>query len=51
MSAEVSKIVRYPSTVQTLKGVVSSGFGKSVRYGAAKVGKWWKSSGDKQGSS
>lgn len=39
---EMAGIVRYPSTVQTLKGIVSSGVGKSVRYAGEKVGKWWK---------
>jgi len=43
--AEMSKIVWYPATVQSLKGIVSAGIGKSVRYSAAKVGKWWKGSG------
>jgi len=42
--AEMSKIVRYPATVQTIKGVVSAGIGKSVRYAGQKVGKWWRSS-------
>ncbi|TFK64630.1 Mmp37-domain-containing protein [Pluteus cervinus] len=41
---EMSRIVRYPATVQTLKGVVSAGLGKSVRYGSAKIGKWWSGS-------
>ncbi|KAI0786824.1 Mmp37-domain-containing protein [Abortiporus biennis] len=44
LQKEVANIVRYPSTVQTLKGVLSAGVGKSVRYTAQKVGKWWKSS-------
>ena len=35
-------IVRYPSTVQTLKGLVSAGPIKSVRYASEKVTKWWK---------
>ncbi|KAG6335967.1 hypothetical protein ID866_3120 [Astraeus odoratus] len=39
---EMCKIVRYPATVQSLKGVVSAGVAKSARYTAAKVGKWWK---------
>lgn len=42
--AQMSKIVRYPATVQTVKGIVSAGIGKSVRYAAQKVGKWWKGS-------
>lgn len=42
LQQEMCKIVRYPATVQTLKGVVSAGVSKSTRYAAAKVGKWWK---------
>ncbi|KIJ61099.1 hypothetical protein HYDPIDRAFT_177171 [Hydnomerulius pinastri MD-312] len=42
LNAEMSKIVRYPATVQSLKGVVSAGLVKSARYTAAKVGKYWK---------
>ncbi|THU87028.1 Mmp37-domain-containing protein [Dendrothele bispora CBS 962.96] len=45
LSEETSRIVRTPATVQTLKGIVSAGLGKSLRYSAAKVSKWWKSSG------
>ncbi|KAF7978482.1 hypothetical protein HWV62_45617 [Athelia sp. TMB] len=41
---EISNIVRGPATVQTLKGIVSAGIGKSVHYAARKVGKWWKGS-------
>ncbi|KAJ7212102.1 mitochondrial matrix Mmp37-domain-containing protein [Mycena pura] len=41
IDAELKRIVRYAATIQSLKGVVSAGVGKSVRYGAAKVGKWW----------
>jgi len=44
LSDEMSRIVRYPATVQSLKGVVSAGIGKSLRYGTAKIGKWWKGS-------
>ncbi|KAJ6585000.1 Mmp37-domain-containing protein [Mycena capillaripes] len=46
LGEELRRIVRYPATVQTLKGVVSAGVGKSVRYGAAKVGKWWNGSSE-----
>lgn len=35
-------IVRYPATIQTVKGLVSAGLGKSVRYGSGKIAKWWK---------
>ncbi|KAJ7175870.1 mitochondrial matrix Mmp37-domain-containing protein [Mycena filopes] len=41
---ELRRIVRYPATVQSLKGIVSAGVGKSTRYGAAKIGKWWSGS-------
>ncbi|EKM49529.1 uncharacterized protein PHACADRAFT_265061 [Phanerochaete carnosa HHB-10118-sp] len=37
---EICNTVRYPSTVQSLKGIVSTGLGKSVRYAADKVRKW-----------
>ncbi|KAL6304344.1 Mmp37-domain-containing protein [Sparassis latifolia] len=50
LEQELRKIVRYPSSVQTVKGVVSAGFGKSLRYSAQKVGKWWKSVGGKPSS-
>ncbi|KDQ62360.1 hypothetical protein JAAARDRAFT_189689 [Jaapia argillacea MUCL 33604] len=42
---EMSDIVRYPATIQSLKGIVSAGLVKSVRYTSEKVGKWWKSRG------
>ncbi|KAF8840605.1 Mmp37-domain-containing protein [Paxillus ammoniavirescens] len=42
LHSEMSKIVRYPATVQSLKGVVSAGLTKSTRYAVAKVGKYWK---------
>lgn len=41
MRTELGGIVRYPATVQTLKGIASAGVGKSMRYGTAKVKKWW----------
>jgi len=47
LEQELHKIVRYPSAVQTVKGVVSAGVGKSFRYSAQKIGKWWKSSGSR----
>ncbi|GJJ13453.1 hypothetical protein Clacol_007707 [Clathrus columnatus] len=40
---ETKNIVGYPATLQSMKGLVSAGFSKSFRYGAGKVGKWWKS--------
>ncbi|KAH9947581.1 mitochondrial matrix Mmp37-domain-containing protein [Amylocystis lapponica] len=44
LQQEMRKIVRYPATVQTAKGLVSAGVGKSLRYTAEKMGKWWKGS-------
>ncbi|KAF8340542.1 mitochondrial matrix Mmp37-domain-containing protein [Cantharellus anzutake] len=40
---ELREIVRGPATVQSLKGLVTTGLNKSIRYSAAKVGKWWSS--------
>jgi translocator assembly and maintenance protein 41 len=52
LHSEMSHIVRYPATVQSLKGVVSAGLIKSARYTVAKVGKYWKGSGsDTSGAS
>ncbi|PCH40065.1 Mmp37-domain-containing protein [Wolfiporia cocos MD-104 SS10] len=48
---EMAKHVRQSSAVQTVKGVVSAGFAKSVRYSAEKVGKWWNSRSSSSGSS
>jgi translocator assembly and maintenance protein 41 len=42
LTAEMNKIVLYPASIQSLKGIVSAGIGKSIRYSFAKVGKWWK---------
>ena len=36
--------MRYPASMQTVKGIASSGLGKSLRYASAKVGKWWSGS-------
>ncbi|KAF8627371.1 hypothetical protein AX17_006186 [Amanita inopinata Kibby_2008] len=44
LEQETSGIVRYPATIQSLKGIVTAGIGKSIRYSAAKVNKWWKGS-------
>jgi len=41
---EMNRIVRYPAAVQSLKGLASVGLGKSLRYSAAKIGKWWRGS-------
>ncbi|PSS06548.1 hypothetical protein PHLCEN_2v3606 [Hermanssonia centrifuga] len=40
LARESRDIVRGPSTVQSLKGVLSAGFGKSIRYVGDKVRKW-----------
>ncbi|PFH54071.1 hypothetical protein AMATHDRAFT_136079 [Amanita thiersii Skay4041] len=42
LTREMSEIVRYPATMQTLKGIVSVGIGKSLRYSTAKIQKWWR---------
>ncbi|KAF8743759.1 hypothetical protein AX14_000726 [Amanita brunnescens Koide BX004] len=42
IATEMRGVVRYPATVQTLKGIASAGVGKSMRYSAAKVHKWWR---------
>lgn len=44
LRTELGGIVRYPATVQTLKGIASAGVGKSLRYGTAKFNKWWAGS-------
>ncbi|GLB38326.1 putative mitochondrial matrix Mmp37 [Lyophyllum shimeji] len=44
LTEEMSKIVRYPATVQSIKGIASAGLGKSLKYSAAKVRKWWSGS-------
>jgi len=38
---QMSSIVRYPASVQTLKGVVSGGPAVTVRYSVDKLTKWW----------
>ncbi|TRM61092.1 mitochondrial matrix Mmp37-domain-containing protein [Schizophyllum amplum] len=35
-------IVKGPATIQSMKGILSAGLAKSIRYGAAKVSKYWK---------
>jgi translocator assembly and maintenance protein 41 len=39
---EMSGIVGYPATVQTLKGIISGGPVTTVRYSLDKLAKWWK---------
>ncbi|KAF9267415.1 Mmp37-domain-containing protein [Marasmius fiardii PR-910] len=46
LKQEMAGIVRGPATVQSLKGIVSVGISKSIRYTLTKVDKWRKSSGD-----
>ena len=48
--AETSSIVKGPATIQTMKGILSSGLIKSARYSTAKIGKWWKGSSGGQAS-
>jgi len=51
LDREMSAIVRWPATIQTLKGFLSAGMIKSVRYSTAKIGKWWRGSSAKSNSS
>ncbi|KZV91205.1 Mmp37-domain-containing protein [Exidia glandulosa HHB12029] len=41
---EVANIVSSPATMQTVKGIVSAGPGKSIKYVTSKIGKWWRGS-------
>ncbi|QRV86482.1 matrix Mmp37 protein [Ceratobasidium sp. AG-Ba] len=41
MHSETAAIVKGPATAQSLKGLVSAGFVKSLRYSGEKLGKWW----------
>ncbi|KAF7346337.1 Kinesin-like protein [Mycena sanguinolenta] len=50
LGGELKRIVRYPATVQSFKGIVSAGVGKSMQYSAAKIGKWWNGSGPSKDS-
>ncbi|KAI0927162.1 hypothetical protein AcV5_007770 [Taiwanofungus camphoratus] len=45
LEQELHGIVRYSSAVQSIKGIVSTGLGKSLRYSAQKMSKWWRSPG------
>lgn len=42
LSKEMINIVRYPATIQSLKGITSAGIGKSLKYSSAKMLKWWQ---------
>ncbi|TFK89552.1 Mmp37-domain-containing protein [Polyporus arcularius HHB13444] len=48
---ELHNIVRAPSAIQTLKGLVSAGPIKSARYASQKVAKWWRGWGSSSTSS
>ncbi|PYH49717.1 phosphatidate cytidylyltransferase [Aspergillus saccharolyticus JOP 1030-1] len=50
VQAAISKTIRWPSTVQSIKGLVTSGFGRTVHYLWEKVEKFRKS-GKKSASS
>lgn len=41
--AAVQKTVKASSWTQSLKGIPTAGFIKSIRYGFAKINKMWKS--------
>lgn len=41
MNSEMASIVKGPATMQSLKGIVSAGPTKGLRYVGEKVGKWW----------
>jgi len=44
LNQEIGNIVRWPAAAQTLKGIISAGVGKGLKYSSAKVGKWWRGS-------
>jgi hypothetical protein len=39
---ELRKIMYRPALTQSIKGLFTAGFSKSVRYSWAKIRKWWK---------
>ncbi|KAJ3996931.1 mitochondrial matrix Mmp37-domain-containing protein [Lentinula boryana] len=45
LNREIRTIVRRPATIQTMKGVISAGLGKSIKYSTKKISKWWKGAG------
>lgn len=45
IDAEIRLIIRSPAIGQSLKGLLTAGLRKSVRYAAAKVRKWWYARG------
>ncbi len=38
---ELEKIVRWPASVQAVKGLATAGLVKSARYAASKASRWW----------
>lgn len=42
IEAEVNQTVRYSSTIQSLKGLVTAGVGTSIRYTGRKIAKYWQ---------
>ncbi|KIM31054.1 hypothetical protein M408DRAFT_327946 [Serendipita vermifera MAFF 305830] len=42
VQSEVNSIVRYSSTIQTAKGLITSGVGTSVKYAGKKIVKYWQ---------
>lgn len=47
LDQELQRIIKGPATSQSFKGLLTAGLRKSLRYAAAKVGKWWKSKSKK----
>ncbi|KAJ3983626.1 mitochondrial matrix Mmp37-domain-containing protein [Lentinula detonsa] len=45
LNREIRTIVRRPATIQTMKGLMSAGLGKSIKYSTQKISKWWKGAG------
>lgn len=42
LNEEARKIVKGAALTQSLKGILTVGIGKSLRYSGEKIGKWWK---------
>ena len=45
MKKSIRETVGWVSFVQTVKGLLTAGLGRSVKYVFAKVGKWWRGKG------
>lgn len=41
MKKSIRETVGWVSFVQTVKGLFTAGFGRSLKYVFAKIGKWW----------